>query len=176
MLSQIRYLKADLCRRDYSSLKSVFYELFDAGMWVVIFYRASRCFFLAKIPLVKHFLRLAGFFIFKLSEAFFGVSLPPSVDIGPGLYIGHTGLLIFHHQVKIGSNFSVTHGVTIGAGGVGKIGVPEIGNNVYVGSGAKILGKIKVGDNVRIGANAVVVRDLPASCTAVGVPARPIFP
>ncbi|MFA5038113.1 MAG: serine acetyltransferase [Candidatus Omnitrophota bacterium] len=176
MLTQLRYLAADMSRRDHKSPKSVFYDLFDGSMWAVIFYRLSRALFLVNVPILKYLSRFSGFIVFKLSEILFGVSLPPSVEIGPGLFIGHTGLLVFHHEVKAGMNLSVSHGVTIGVSGLGKKGAPEIGHNVYVGAGAKILGNIKVGDHCRVGANAVVVRDLPCGCTAVGVPAKVILP
>lgn len=172
MFSQIHYLRSDIARRFHSDLRGIFYNFFDGGFWAVVFYRFGRCLFLFKVPVLKYFLRLVSFFVFKLSEIFFSVSLPPSVDIGPGLYIGHTGVLVFHYQVKAGSNFSVSHGVTIGTAALGKKGVPKIGNNVYIGSGAKVLGNIKIGNNCHIGANAVVVKDLPDNCTAVGVPAR----
>jgi len=110
--------------------------------------------------------------MFKFSEIVFGVSLSPSTEVGPGLYIGHTGLIVIHHEVVIGKNLDIAHGVTIGTKGVGHKGTPIIGDNVFIGSGAKILGSIKIGNNVRIGANAVVTQDIPKNCTAVGVPAR----
>lgn len=101
-----------------------------------------------------------------------GVILPARTEIGSGFYIGHVGLLIIHPEAVIGHSCSLAHDVTIGTLGAGKMGVPVIGDNVMVASGARILGPIRVGANVKIGANAVVITDIPDNATAVGVPAR----
>ena len=73
---------------------------------------------------------------------------------------------------RLEKNLNIGTGVVIGEKGVGYGGVPVIGDNVYVGVGAKVLGNIKVGHNVKIGANAVVLNDLPDNVTAVGIPAK----
>ena len=72
----------------------------------------------------------------------------------------------------MGERCSISHGVTIGVLGGHRPGVPRLGNDVYVGAGAKILGPVTIGDGAIIGANAVVLKDVPAGATAVGVPAR----
>ena len=80
-----------------------------------------------------------------------------------GIVIGET--------VTIGDNCTIYHGVTLGGTGKDKYKRhPDLGNNVIVGCGAKILGPIKIGDNVKIGANAVVLKDVPSNTTVVGVP------
>ncbi len=82
---------------------------------------------------------------------------------------GLNGILI-SQGTQIGYNCTIFHQVTIGSNMLDdtkKKGAPIIGNNVYVGAGAKIIGGIKVGDNVRIGANCVVVEDVPDNCTVV---------
>jgi len=96
----------------------------------------------------------------------------PSCEIGGGLYIGNTGIIRFHPGVKAEKNLSIGQLVTIGTRGVGYTGVPVIGDNVYIGVGAKVLGNIRIGNNVKIGANAVVIKDVPDNATVVGVPAR----
>ena len=75
----------------------------------------------------------------------------------------------------MGEGCSLSQGVSIGQGGRGATpGVPRVGDRVYIGAGAKVLGNITIGSGVRIGANAVVIRSVPEGATAVGIPARVI--
>lgn len=101
-------------------------------------------------------------------------SIPINVT-GPGLSIGHIGTLYINSKAKIGKNLRIQSGVTIGgdANTPGKL--PIIGDNVYIGSGAKIIGDVKIANDVAIGANAVVVKDiLDEGTTWGGVPAKKI--
>jgi serine O-acetyltransferase len=91
-------------------------------------------------------------------------------EIGPGLFISHGQCTILSAE-RIGANLWVHQGVTIGWDYQGDRR-PIVGNDVFVGAGAKILGAVTIGDGARIGANAVVVCDVPAGATAVGIPAR----
>ncbi len=103
----------------------------------------------------------------------FGIEIYPETEIGEGLYIGHWGGIVVNPLVKIGKNCNLSQGVTIGQLNRGiKKGVPVIGNNVYIGPGAKVIGNIKIGDNVAIGANSVVVDDVPNNSVVIGVPAK----
>ena len=95
-------------------------------------------------------------------------------DIGPGFVARHGYCTILTAE-RIGANCFVHHEVTIGWGERGSR-PPRVGDDVFIGTGAKVLGAITIGDGVRIGANAVVVTDVPDGCTAVGVPARIIHP
>jgi serine O-acetyltransferase len=176
MLEQFKYLGLDLKQWECTSLKKLFYLFFEQGVWGTIFYRISRVLFLIDIPLVKIFLRLIAFFIFKFSETLFGVSIPPATDLGPGLYIGHAGLVMINDEVKAGKNLSIGPGVLIGLRGGGSLGAPILGDDVYVGVGAKILGKITIGNNVRIGANSTVVGNVPNNVIMFGVPAKIVGP
>jgi serine O-acetyltransferase len=90
--------------------------------------------------------------------------------IGPGLFISHGQTTILSAE-RIGANLQVHQGVTVGWDYRGERR-PIIGDDVFIGAGAKILGAVTIGDGARIGANAVVVCDVPAGATAVGVPAR----
>ena len=148
------------------------YLIFEQGLWAIAVYRFGRCVRQIKIPLISFVLKVIAFLLFKLIEIITGISLPVSARIGKGLYVGHFGYCIVHTDVVIGENFSMGPGVVIGTRGIGNQGVPVIGDNVYVGTGAKILGGIKIGSHVRIGANAVVLMDVPDHCTVVGAPAR----
>lgn len=125
---------------------------------------------------VAHWARINGIPVLPLvlsqaNTALHGIELSPTVPIGPGFYLPHTvGSVV--HAVRIGANATLQGGITIGARDSG--GFPEIGDNVTVGAGARILGPIDIGDNVTVGANAVVVRDVPDGMTMVGIPARPV--
>ena len=81
------------------------------------------------------------------------------------------GVFISQHAY-IGKNCTIFHHVTIGSTTVGNIGAPTIGDNVYIGAGAKVIGNVKVGNNVRIGANCTVVKDIPDNTTVVCAPNR----
>lgn len=103
----------------------------------------------------------------------FGISIPPETKIGSGLMIGHFSGIIVNEFAVIGKNAGISQGVTIGQTNRGKMkGVPTIGDNVYIGPGAKIIGNITIGNNVAIGANCVVTKDIPDNAVVVGVPGR----
>jgi len=174
MLEQFRYLKEDLKRWKVSSLKGYFYLLFELGVWATVSYRIRRALYQVKIPVIKQIFRIITFIMFKFSEVFLGVAISSQTEIGPGLYIGHTGVILLHPDVKIGKNFNIGNCVTIGLRGDGYSGVPVIADNVYVHTGAKVIGNIKIGNNAKVGANAVVLSDLPDNSTAVGIPAKVI--
>ena len=98
-----------------------------------------------------------------------GADIPLNCKISGGLRIPHPNGIVIHPDAQIGPNCQLFQQVTIGdAGG----GVPKLGGHVDVGAGAKIVGRLDIGDHARIGANAVVIADVPADATAVGVPAR----
>jgi serine O-acetyltransferase len=103
----------------------------------------------------------------------FGFDISPDLKIGSGLYIGHFGGVVINQDVVIGDNCNLSHGVTLGQVNRGeRAGSPVIGNNVYIGPGAKIIGRIRVGNGAAVGANAVVVDDVPDGTAVAGVPAK----
>ncbi|WP_119154012.1 serine O-acetyltransferase [Caldimonas tepidiphila] len=104
-----------------------------------------------------------------------GIWIPPGTNIGSGFYIGHFGGIIINPECVIGKNCNLSHGVTLGQANRGRNkGTPVLGDNVYIGPGAKIVGAVRIGNNVAIGANSVVTRDVPNDAVVAGNPARVI--
>lgn len=102
-----------------------------------------------------------------------GIQIPARTNIGEGFYIGHTGRLIIHPDAVIGKNVNVATGVTIGQENRGKRqGVPVIGNDVWIGTNAVVVGNIKIGDDVLIAPLSFVNFDVPSHSIVVGNPAR----
>lgn len=102
-----------------------------------------------------------------------GIEIHPAAQLGKGVFIDHGMGVVIGETTVVGDNCTIYQNVTLGGTGkdVGKRH-PTLGNNVLVGSGAKVLGPFTVGDNARIAAGAVVLSEVPANATAVGVPAR----
>lgn len=102
-----------------------------------------------------------------------GISIPCTTRIGPGLFIGHFGGIVVNADAVIGSNCNLSQGVTIGQSNRGaRAGTPTLGDNVYVGPNAAIIGGINVGSCVAVGANAVVTKDVADHAVVGGIPAR----
>lgn len=102
-----------------------------------------------------------------------GVEIHPAAQIGRRFFIDHAMGVVIGETTVIGDDCVLYQGVTLGGTGneSGKRH-PTLGNNVMVGTGAKVLGNIRIGDNVKIGGNSVVVKDVPDNCTVVGIPGR----
>lgn len=105
----------------------------------------------------------------------FGIFIPFNTPIGAGFYIGHCGDIHFNDRAQVGRNCNISQGVTLGQANRGaNKGFPIIGDGVYIGPGAKVVGAVRVGDNAAIGANCVVTKDVPDNAVVVGVPGRVI--
>lgn len=173
----LRDAASDLYRkRSHYVLKGGFVEKYimttlQLGTLAALVYRvgaaALRQPALLRWPLYGFYRVLAVF-----SNCFTGIQINPRVPIGPGFII-HNFAAVHIDAVRIGENFTVNQGVSIGPDWRGQ-GRPTIGNNVYLGSGAKALGGITLGDNVVVAANALVVSSVADGCTVAGVPARVI--
>ena len=137
-----------------------------SGLHAVIFHRIAHWFFLRKFYLIARL-------ISQFSRFLTGIEIHPGAKIGKGLLIDHGSGVVIGETAEIGDNCLIYQGVTLGGTGKehGKRH-PTLGNNVMVGSGARVLGPFKVGDNAKIAANAVVLEEVPENSTAVGVPAR----
>lgn len=132
---------------------------------VVVAYRWNRAVRRMKLPVIKQLLAIPVTLFDRVLAAFTGVTIMPSADIGPGFLI-HTPYAINIGGTRIGENCTVASGVVIAAGSYG------VGDNVYFGAGAKLIGDAKIGNNVVIVANSLVLTDVKDNLTVVGVPAR----
>ncbi|QDH69747.1 serine O-acetyltransferase [Marilutibacter alkalisoli] len=104
-------------------------------------------------------------------ELLLGIDISGNANIGPGLYIDHFGGIFLHCDA--GRNLSVTQDVTLGYKGAGRsTRWPRLGDDVYIGAGAKVIGDVSIGDGVLIGANTVVTKDVPAHMRVVGAAIR----
>ena len=108
----------------------------------------------------------------KLNSTLAGCTIGRGAEFGPGFVLFHANGVVINGKVRAGERVHVEHQVTIGDDLHGRS--PRLGSNVYIGAGAKIFGPIAVGDGARIGANAVVVHDVGADTTVVGIPAKPV--
>jgi len=146
----------------------------EQGLWALAQYRLASSIYQATLPpLLKQILLGIMVILQKIIEILTGICLPYAATIGPGFYIGHFGNIFINHQAVIGSRCNISQGVTIGISGRGsRRGVPKIGNNVYIGTNAVIIGKITVGDDAVIAANSLVNANVPPHVTMLGVPAR----
>jgi len=137
--------------------------VFDyCGLRATLLYRVSHALWQKRVPLLPGML-------FRLNITLHGFDVPPSTVIGPGLYVPHPVGTVLSAE-RIGANVTLISSITVGMRGEGEFPVLEDG--VFVGAGARILGKVTVGARAKIGANAVVLCDVPACATAVGVPAK----
>jgi len=137
-------------------------------VWPMLLFRLRVYLYDNKIPILPYLCD-------RISTVLWGCTFGRYVTIGERLVIAH-GQVVIDGRVVIGDDVAISPWVTIGLSGSRKYGFdkrgPIIGNRVFIGTGAKVLGPITIGDDVRIGANAVVLDDVPSGCTVVGAPAR----
>ena len=153
-------------KRDPAARSKLEIFLLYPGVHAVLFHRVSHWMW-------KHHLRFLARLNSQLARHITGIEIHPGAKIGKRLVIDHGMGIVIGETAEIGDDCLLYQGVTLG--GTGKETAkrhPTIGNNVLVGSGAKVLGPFKVGDNSRVAANSVVLREIPENSTAVGSPAR----
>jgi serine O-acetyltransferase len=141
------------------------------GFWVMVVYRFGRWRYGVRPALVRKLCSFAYKILFKLVQVATGIELPCEAIVGQNFVIDHFGGIIISGYASFGDNCRIRNGVVVGLRRVEEHFAPVIGNNVDIGTGAKLLGPIKVGDNSIIGANAVVLDDVPEGSIAIGVPA-----
>jgi len=142
------------------------------GFWVMLIYRLGRWRYDIKYTLVRKFFSLLYKVLFKLVQIVTGIELPCEVVLGENFLIDHFGGIVISGYAQFGDNCRIRNGVVVGLAKVDDPCAPIIGNNVDIGAGCKVLGRIKIGDNVVIGANAVVVKDVDSGMVVAGVPAK----
>jgi len=149
------------------AVRSVFEIIFCyPGFHAMLFYRLSHGLWTRKFYLL-------GRFVSHLGRFFTGIEIHPGAQIGRGFFIDHGMGVVIGETAEIGENCTLYHGVTLGGTSWAKEKRhPTLGNNVVVGSGAKILGPFTVGNNAKIGSNSVVVKEVSDNATVVGVPGR----
>ena len=140
----------------------VLYPSFKA----MIYYKISHFLYLKKHLLLARW-------ISERAKRKTGIEIHPGAKLSNSVFIDHGSSVVIGETAIVGENVVMFHGVTLGGTGkeTGKRH-PTVGNNVFIGSGAKILGNIIIGNNVKIGANAVVLNDVPSNATVVGVPSH----
>ena len=137
-----------------------------SGVHAMVFYKTAHLLFKMGVPFFPRWISQIGRF-------WTGIEIHPGAQIGEGFFIDHGMGVVIGETAIIGNNVLLYQGVTLGGTGKerGKRH-PTVRNNVVIGSGAKVLGNITIGDNSYIGSNAVVIKDVPANSTVVGVPGR----
>lgn len=151
-----------------------------ANNWleVILLYPSIHAIILYRIAhfLYKHKIHFVSRAISQIARFFTGIEIHPGATIGKRLFIDHGMGVVIGETTEIGDNVTLYQGVTLGGTGKDKgKRHPTIESDVVVGAGAKILGPIRIGSGSKIGANAVVLKDVLAKATAVGIPARVIF-
>lgn len=166
MFKNLRYDIKSIKERDPAARSSIEVLLLYSGLHAVIYHRIAHWFF-------KNNMKFIARMVSQFSRFMTGIEIHPGATIGRGLLIDHGMGVVIGETAVVGDNCTIYQGVTLGGTGkdTGKRH-PTIGNNVMIGSGAKVLGPFTVGDNAKIAAGAVVLDAVPESSTAVGVPAR----
>jgi serine O-acetyltransferase len=141
------------------------------GFWAMVVYRFGRWRYTIEPGWLRKPFSLLYRLLFKLVQVICGIELPCEVPVGSGFVIDHSGGIVVSGYARFGAGCRIRTGVVVGLSRVDDPCAPVIGDNVDIGAGAKVLGRIIIGNNVLIGANAVVVCDVPDDSIAVGVPA-----
>lgn len=170
LISEIRADVSAARERDPAAQNVSSFEILTswAGVQALLAHRAAHTLMEAGVPLLPRF-------IAYLTRAITGIEIHPAAVIGKALFIDHGSGVVIGETAVIGDCVTLYQGVTLGGTGFqrGKRH-PTLGDNVTVGSGAKLLGPIAVGDGAKIGANTVVIEDVPPGATVVGNPGHPV--
>jgi serine O-acetyltransferase len=166
MFSVIREQIDTIFREDPAAKSVLEIVLCYPGFHAILLHRLAHWLYQEKLPILPRV-------VSQLSRFLTGIEIHPGAKIGRRFFIDHGMGVVIGETAEIGDDVLVYQGVTLGGTGneTGKRH-PTLGNNVVVGTGAKVLGSIKIGDNVKIGAGSVVVHPVPDNSTVVGVPGR----
>ena len=166
IIREVREDVAVIRERDPAARSDLEVLLLYSGLHALLAYRAAHA-----LHEKEHY--FSARLISQAARHLTGIEIHPGAKIGRGLFIDHGMAVVIGETAELGDNCTLYQGVTLGGTGkdVGKRH-PTLGNNVMVGAGAKVLGPFTVGDNAKIAANAVVLKEVPANATAVGIPAK----
>lgn len=155
-------------KKDPAAKNIIYVILLYQGFHVLILYRVGHF-------LYKHKLYFLARLVSQIARFLTGIEIHPGAKIGRRLFIDHGMGIVIGETATIGNDCTIYHGVTLGGTGKDKYKRhPDLGDDVMVGCGAKILGPIKIGNNVKIGANAVITKPVKDNVTVVGVPGKTI--
>ena len=159
------YEDAKNIQRKDPAANNILYVIFlYQGFHAIVFHRIAHFFYKIKLLFIARL-------ISQLARHITGIEIHPGAQIGRKLFIDHGMGIVIGETTRIGNNCTIYHSVTLGGTGKDKKKRhPDIGNNVMIGCGAKVLGPIKIGDNVKIGANSVVLKNIESDSTVVGIP------
>ncbi|WP_299995001.1 serine O-acetyltransferase EpsC [uncultured Clostridium sp.] len=168
MFKNLRYDLSRVIENDPAARSKIEVFLLYPTIHALIAYRISHFLYTKKLFFLARL-------ISQIARFITGIEIHPGAKIGKGLVIDHGMGVVIGETAEIGDNVLLYHGVTLGGTGKDKgKRHPTIGDNVIIGSGAKVLGAIFIGSNAKIGANSVVLKDVPEGATAVGIPAKNI--
>lgn len=169
MFRNLRYDLNKVMENDPAARSKIEVFLLYPTIHALIAYRISHYLYINKLFFLARL-------ISQISRFFTGIEIHPGAKIGRGLVIDHGMGVVIGETAEIGDNVLLYHGVTLGGTGKDKgKRHPTVGNNVVIGTGAKVLGPIYIGSNSKIGANSVVLNNVPEGATAVGIPAKNII-
>lgn len=154
--------------RDPAAKSIVEVVLCYPGFHAILLHRIAHFFYKLRLLLIARV-------VSQLNRFLTGIEIHPGAKIGKGFFIDHGMGVVIGETAEIGENVTLYQGVTLGGTGKEKgKRHPTLGNNIVVGSGAKVLGPLTIGDNAKIGAGAVVLSDVPSNSTVVGIPGKAV--
>jgi len=169
MIKLFKLIKEDFqtVKKNDPALHSTFELFFNyPGLWAMFFHRIAHWFYLKGLRFIPRFVSAIGMFLTM-------IDIHPGATIGRRVFIDHGVGVVIGETTIIGNDVLIYQQVTLGGVSTDKgKRHPTLENNVLISAGAKVLGNITIGANSKVGANSVVVKDVPANCTAVGIPAR----
>ena len=161
-------IRSDVKRYYSGGGTPIMWKLLNPNLEHIIIYRKAH-FYSSRNKLLYYF------YVYKLKKLSkkYAFQIPADTEIGRGFYIGHNGPIVINPMAKIGDNCNIAAGVTIGQENRGKRkGAPTIGNRVWIGTNAVVVGKVIIGDNVLIAPNAYVNFDVPSNSIVIGNPGK----
>ncbi|MBF0331141.1 MAG: serine acetyltransferase [Candidatus Omnitrophica bacterium] len=154
------------CYVNEVTFKGMLKVLLTDGTSANVLYRLAQFFQRIKLGII-------GWILLDMNKFLNGCVIGRNADFGGGFVLMHPIGVVINGGVKGGKNIVIESGVVLGAAKNGlPLKLPVLGNDIFIGAGAKVLGGIRIGNNVKIGANAVVVHDVPDGATVVGIPAK----